>query len=239
MEKLGFTVDSQLLGELGERLVTKNHVALSELIKNGYDADATKIIIRFINAGKGGTKGKKSEIQLIDDGHGMTFQEVKDYWMRIATPYKIREPISPIFGRKKTGNKGIGRFACRRLAKRLIIESTAKIPKSKELDWTRVEFDWDRFEPGTILTEIPCDFRTRRLNEGQPGLILKLTDLIEPWSEAEFNLLRRQVLLLTVVKGIRRKGFREDPGFDIIFEAPEFPKGTGILVEPIYGCRLG
>lgn len=239
MEKLGFTVDSQLLGELGERLVTKNYVALSELIKNGYDADATKIIIRFINAGKGGTKGKKSEIQLIDDGHGMTFQEVKDYWMRIATPYKIREPISPIFGRKKTGNKGIGRFACRRLAKRLIIETTAKIPNSKELDWTRVEFDWDRFEPGTILTEIQCDFQTRRLNQGEPGLILKLIDLIEPWSEAEFNLLRRQVLLLSVVKGIRRKGFKEDPGFDIIFEAPEFPKGTGILVDQFMDAGWG
>jgi len=239
MDKLGFTVDSQLLGELGERLVTKNYVALSELIKNGYDADATKITIRFMNARKGGTNGKKSEIQLVDDGHGMTFQQVKDYWMRIATPYKIREPISPIFGRKKTGNKGIGRFACRRLAKRLILETTAKIPDSKEFDWTRGEFDWDRFEPGTILTEIPCDFQTKRLKEGQSGLILKLIDLIEPWSEAEFNLLRRQVLLLSVVKGIRRKGFREDPGFDIIFEAPEFPKGTGILVDQFMDAGWG
>jgi len=37
-----FTVDSALLGELGERLVTSVHIALTELVKNAYDADATK-----------------------------------------------------------------------------------------------------------------------------------------------------------------------------------------------------
>ena len=239
MERLGFTVDSQLLGELGERLVTKNYIALSELIKNAYDADATKITIRFISAGKGRKKSENSEIQLIDNGHGMTFQEIKDYWMRIATPYKIREPISPVFGRRKTGNKGIGRFACRRLAKRLIIETAAKIPNNKQTEWTRVVFDWDKFIPGTLLTEIPCSFETRPLNKDQSGLTLKLMDLIEPWSEGEFNLLRRQVLTLSVVRGIRRKGFKEDPGFDITFEAPEFPKGTGILVDQFMNAGWG
>lgn len=44
---LEFTVDSQLLGELGERLVTRNYIALSELVKNAYDADATETIITF------------------------------------------------------------------------------------------------------------------------------------------------------------------------------------------------
>ncbi len=89
-ESLEFTVDSQLLGELGERLVTRNYIALSELVKNAYDADATKIVIRFTNAKNGGPKSNNGEIILIDNGYGMTFQQVKDYWMRIATPYKAR-----------------------------------------------------------------------------------------------------------------------------------------------------
>lgn len=237
--KLEFTVDSLLLGELGERLVTRNYIALSELVKNAYDADASKITIHFINAKKGGTRVIDSEIHLIDDGHGMTFQQVKDYWMRIATPYKVREPISPTFGRKKTGNKGIGRFACRRLAKKLIIETIAKLPDSKELEWTKVEFDWDKFKPGTTLTEIPCGYQTKILKEGKPGLKLILKDLTEPWTEGEFNLLRRQLLKISVVKGARRKGFKEDPGFDVSLEAPEFPKGAGLLVDQFMDAGWG
>jgi hypothetical protein len=179
--KLEFSVDSQLLEELGERLVTRNYIALSELVKNAYDADATSITIRFINAKKGGSKNNEAEIHLIDNGHGMTFPQVKDYWMRIATPYKVREPISLLFGRRKTGNKGIGRFACQRLAKKLIFETIAKIPGTKELERTRVEFNWENFIPGTTLTEIPCEYQVKKLSEGSPGLKLILKGLNEPW----------------------------------------------------------
>lgn len=238
-KSLEFTVDSQLLGELGERLVTRNYIALSELVKNAYDADATKIIIRFRNAKKGGAKRGNSKIDLVDNGHGMTFQEVKDYWMRIATPYKMREPISPVFGRRKTGNKGIGRFACRRLAKKLVLETTAKIPNSEEFEWTKVEFDWSRFEPGTTLTEIPSDVQIRRLTKGKTGLILKLIDLVESWSEGQFDQLRRQVIILSIVKGIRRRGFKEDPGFETVFEAPEFPRGVGVLIDQFMEAGWG
>jgi len=237
--KLEFSVDSQLLGELGERLVTRNYIALSELVKNAYDADSTTIMIRFINAKKGGTKNNEGEIHLTDDGHGMTFQQVKDYWMRIATPFKVREPISPAYGRRKTGNKGIGRFACQRLAKTLIFETTAKIPGTKELEWTKVEFKWEKFKPGTTLTDIPCEYETKILSSGTPGLVLILKGLNEPWSEAEFNLLRRQLLTISVVKGVRRKGFVEDPGLDIKFEAPEFPKGEGVLVDQFMDAGWG
>src|SRR5688572_13023208 len=47
MEKFKFTVDSALLNELGERLVESVHIALMELIKNSYDADAPKVTIAF------------------------------------------------------------------------------------------------------------------------------------------------------------------------------------------------
>jgi hypothetical protein len=235
-EKLEFTVDSALLGELGERLVTRNYIALSELVKNAYDADATQIILRFKNSRLG---GKYGEIHLIDNGQGMTFQEVKEYWMRIATPYKHREPISPVFGRKKSGSKGVGRFACRRIANELILETTAKIPGSNEYEWTAVKFVWADFIPGTTLTEIPCEYKRKKLKEGEIGLTLKLIDLNDSWTERDFNLLRRQILMLSIVKGIRRKGFKEDPGFEAVFDAPEFPKGAGVLVDQFMDAGWG
>ena len=70
--ELEFSVDSQLLGELGERLVTRNYIALAELVKNAYDADATNIAVRFINASRSGSPSGGSEIQLVDDGHDVS-----------------------------------------------------------------------------------------------------------------------------------------------------------------------
>jgi hypothetical protein len=53
MEYLNFTVDSALLRELGEKLVESVHLALAELIKNSYAADATEVTVRFTQEDNG------------------------------------------------------------------------------------------------------------------------------------------------------------------------------------------
>jgi len=237
--ELTFTVDSLLLSELGERLVTKNYIALAELIKNAYDADATKVIVIFKNARS--APSEESEICIIDNGHGMTFKQIRDFWMRIATPNKLRDPISPKFGRKKTGDKGIGRFACRRLAKKLILESVAKKEDSDKFEYTKVEFDWDKFKPGLALTEVPTKYITKIIPQGDrnTGLTLRLLGLRDSWTQRDFNVLRRQILGISVVRGIKRKGYEEDPGFDVVFYAPEFKMGKGRVIEQIMDAGWG
>src|SRR5438093_3292174 len=103
MAELTFTVDSALLSELGEKLVETPHIALVELVKNAYDADATHVTIKIVPKPAAGP-----EVQVIDNGSGMTFDKVKKYWMRIATAHKQDEQVSPRFGRPRTGSKGIG-----------------------------------------------------------------------------------------------------------------------------------
>lgn len=71
---LPFTVDSALLRELGERLVGRHHIAVAELIKNAYDADATCCNATISH----------DRIDVADNGHGMTFDEFQAYWMRIG-----------------------------------------------------------------------------------------------------------------------------------------------------------
>src|ERR1700722_13772533 len=118
--KLNFTVDSALLSELGEKLVESSHLALVELVKNSYDADASKVIVRFQKNTKTGPT-----IEIEDNGVGMNHDEVKNYWMRIATTNKVESNISKVFGRIKTGEKGIGRFCCRRLGNNLRLENVS------------------------------------------------------------------------------------------------------------------
>ena len=71
MPTLPFTIDAELLRELGERLVGKPHIALAELVKNSYDADATEVTIKFAP--------NKDSIEIRDNGHGMTFDEFKKF----------------------------------------------------------------------------------------------------------------------------------------------------------------
>lgn len=235
---LKFTVDSLLLYELGERLVTKKYIALAELIKNAYDADATSVTVAFAGSAEG-FGGAEGEIRIVDDGHGMTFQQVREYWMRIATPNKSREPITARFGRRKTGDKGIGRFACRRLSRKLVLESVARLDGSEKLESTTVEFDWDKFKPGSDLTDVPSTYRTERIQAGKIGLTLRLIGLNDFWTQRDFDILRRQVLGLSVVKGTRRKGFEEDTGFDIVLSAPGFEMGVGMLSQQVMNAGWG
>src|SRR5579859_3405537 len=79
-----FKADSALLRELGERLVGKPYIALAELIKNAYDADATRCVITLTNA----------RIEVADDGHGMTEKEFLDYWMTVGTRHKQHSETS-------------------------------------------------------------------------------------------------------------------------------------------------
>src|SRR4051794_11995507 len=103
---LSFTVDAALLRELGERLVGRRHIALAEMIKNSYDADATVVVLTISD----------SEIVVLDNGSGMTLAEFESFWMRIGSPHKERQALSQRYRRPVTGSKGVGRLSAQFLA---------------------------------------------------------------------------------------------------------------------------
>ena len=82
---LAFTIESRVLRELGERLVKQPEVAIVELIKNAYDADATQCTIRY---------DPRQQISVEDDGDGITFDRFRDGWMRVGTSSKENAPFS-------------------------------------------------------------------------------------------------------------------------------------------------
>src|SRR5205823_899366 len=132
------------------------HVALVELVKNSYDADATKVTVRFTpRAGRG------PDIEVSDNGSGMTFEEAQQYWMRIATTHKLKKDVSQKYGRPRTGSKGIGRFSCRRLGEKLRLVSVAALDKNR-FQRTEVIFKGNR-NRGQFQVS-PIYERGRRLN---------------------------------------------------------------------------
>jgi len=230
-----FNIDCRLLFQLGEHLVTNRAVALAELVKNSYDADATYATVRMENIrNPGGT------IVVEDNGSGMTLSTFKKTWMRIATIDKEENPISKKYKRKKAGEKGIGRFACRRLSKRLTIKSVAETEdgRKEELNAT---FDWTAFTPGSDVDRIPVKYSIKPVNNETPtGTTLILEDTTESWNAWDIRRLRNELAeLISPITFKPESELKEapkeyDPGFHVEFHCPEFPSKEETLDETFF-----
>ncbi len=183
-----FTVDAQHIHRLGFELVGKQETALSELIKNAYDADATYINIEFKDYNKpGGT------LIISDDGNGMTLFNIRENWMRLSTNDKEKNPLSPQYGRSRAGRKGIGRFAVERLGKQLLLE-TKKKDETKEI---RVHFDWEsQYQSGKLLTRIINPIEQFSAEQNAHGTTLRIGKLRDKWTKNDFIQIWKYVLLL-------------------------------------------
>ena len=236
--ELSFDVDAALISELGERLVARRSVALAELIKNAYDADATMVIVSFKNVASSG-----GEIVVTDDGSGMTLQAMRSGWMRVATTDAAVNNRSKRFGRPRTGAKGVGRFACGRLASRLALRSVAHASAGYER--ISAGFDWSDFIPGIDLADVRTTV-TRELVEDKvsTGTELRLSSLADTWASKDLSELR--VGLGDLVNPYTRKGsvhrspdFEPDPGIEILIETPEFPEHEGELHDRFFEAAWG
>lgn len=183
-----FSVDSALLRELGERLVGQPHIALAELVKNGYDADAANVTIEF---------GEDS-ITVADNGHGMSKDEFKGYWMRIGSTHKAKLGLSPKLKRPLTGSKGVGRLAGQFLARKMTIHTVAAGDLDRELVG---DVDWDAAVHAASLTEAEVVYqvgtnRTVFPANSRHGTKIVLHRLNHDWTANDIRNLAREIWLL-------------------------------------------
>ena len=163
--QLTFSVEARLLRELGERLVRSPEVALVELVKNAYDADASRCALRH---GSG-------SILVLDNGHGMTLDEFRMAWMRVGTSSKESTATSRRFGRDITGEKGIGRFAVRFLGTALDLESIAFDEERGGHTRLRAHFDWPEFDRHEDIGQVEVPYELEVLEGGhEPGTTLTI-----------------------------------------------------------------
>ena len=184
IKKVGFTVDAGLIQRLGYELVGRAETAVSELIKNAYDADATIVDVDFIDSNiKGGT------LIVSDNGVGMTENQLINGFMRISSADKVHNPISKRFGRRKAGRKGIGRFATQRLGEELIIITQTKDAKKA----SRIVIKWNEYTIDRELSSIT--FPIEEIDKvKEEGTILIIGCLRDGWTIASIKRVYRYVL---------------------------------------------
>ncbi len=183
LNSLAFKVDSGLIERLGRELVGRAETAVSELIKNSYDADSKNVMVKFVDSNTtGGT------LVIDDDGTGMDLTQLAKGFMTISSTDKIHNPKSLKYKRNKAGRKGIGRFATQRLGEQLTIV-TQTIDSYKAI---KLLIKWNDYQIDTEITEIknPIVYVEKTKPE---GTTLIIEGLREAWTEADMKRVFRYV----------------------------------------------
>ncbi|HEV2137776.1 MAG TPA: ATP-binding protein [Nitrososphaerales archaeon] len=183
---LNFTVDSELLRELGERLIGAPYIALAELVKNSYDADANSVTVDLDMA--------KEQIVVKDDGIGMGKKEFDQFWMRVGSRQKERDRYSERYKREMTGSKGVGRLSVQYLAGELSLATVHY--KDPTLRLT-ARVNWDEAVKAGDLTQAKVEYAIEKSETFKEGTRIVLTHLKQPWGANEVEGLAEQIWMLT------------------------------------------
>lgn len=161
---------ARLLTMLGDQLIRNEQVALSELIKNAYDADASWVKVTFDGFDENYRPGPSARIVVEDDGHGMDAGLIENHWVNPATPAKRLGKLSgearqTAGGRIIQGEKGIGRFALLKLG-RDVHMVTRPLGSADEnvVDMRLNQFDQDflKDDRAMFLDELDVELETVR-----------------------------------------------------------------------------
>jgi DNA topoisomerase VI subunit B len=117
-----FSVDARAMLTWGRESIKDHTTAVLELVKNSYDASATIVEVE-IRTGLFADGGPY--IRIADDGIGMSLADVENHWLRLGYSAK-REDRFTSRGRRKTGEKGVGRISADRLGSILELRSQAQ-----------------------------------------------------------------------------------------------------------------
>ena len=147
--KLFFSVKAGIKNIVGKDLIADDNIAIFELVKNSYDAYASKVVITF----------EDDKIIIADDGKGMSIDDIEKKWLALAYSAKKNgsednEVDSKFLERRKSyrdliqekrkyaGAKGIGRFSCDRLGENLVLSTKKYNANTIE----QLKINWKDFE---------------------------------------------------------------------------------------------
>ena len=212
MTKLKIRPASRHIFAIGRDLINNKQSALIELVKNAYDADSEIVKIKissFIKSGQ--SPGDDTiQIEISDQGHGMTSEVIKTKWMVPSTDDKLKRKYSPK-GRLMQGRKGLGRYASAILGDSLKLETISNKIK------TSVTIDWNEFGKYEYLDEVLFEIKEEPTSAGN-GTKLTITghgNYLFDWNEET---------ILDLMKDLRRliNPFKKESDFKIFLEFGDF-----------------
>jgi len=199
MNDVQFRVSSHIKDIVGRELITDEFVAVFELVKNSFDANATMVRIIFENH----DEADKARLIIIDNGKGMDYDELINKWLFLAysakkdgtelDDYRDKITINRIFA----GAKGIGRFSCDRLGAKLNL-ITKKDVKNSKIE--NLQVDWKDFErdPKEEFIHIPVKHQQLSSMEYdiKNGTILEVSSLRDTWNRDRILKLKKSLAKL-------------------------------------------
>jgi len=209
---------ARIVKTFGEELISNDFVAIIELVKNSYDADARTVDVTF----SGSLEKGSGTIKIEDNGSGMSPTDVQEGWMEPASISKLVKRKS-YKGRALLGEKGIGRFSTAKLADKLTL-----VTRKEEFPEVVAHFVWsDFYDPKKYLDEIEGWWETRPPKEiKKTGTILFLEGLQSSWDEHRVKELRTYLRRLI-------NPLRPPKDFKINLNLPEeYEKFTGEITPP-------
>ncbi|MFV1883225.1 MAG: ATP-binding protein [Balneola sp.] len=219
-----FKIDARLILQLGRESIKNHTTALTELVKNSYDADASEVEVEiFVNK-------EVPYIRISDNGFGMTSKEVEDNWLKIGFSEKKSKKRSQK-GRRKTGEKGIGRIAADRLGSRMKM-----ITKSESDSIQGIEVDWEEFDvDNKAISEIELkEIKSPEINIpnngktiGTTGTEILIEDLRNEWSKEDVYDIYQELSFFTPL-------FSEDEEFKIFLKNDIDPNYSKEIKTAIY-----
>ena len=215
---MNFTASAAVVRRLGDQLIRQPRQAFFELVKNAYDADATRIEIRVVRRGRG-------RIEIQDDGTGMSERDIREKWCRLASENKVAAPYTEHFRRRRLGAKGIGRFSAAKLGDRLKLTTRPRGAR----DQITVTLDFSQCTDERDLGDIALDYRAGKARATlRHGTIIRIEDLRHDWTRRDLQGLRRDLETLIDPES-------EDRTFQIFLSVSEWPTLSGPLTNPLVG----
>lgn len=186
-----FKPRARILSQLGDQLIKNESIALLEIIKNSYDADASYCNVHMEEV----EDKKKGKITIKDDGFGMNKDIVENVWLEPGSDFKSKivekKSKTPRFGRLPIGEKGIGRFAVHKLGNKITL-----ITRKKKFKEVIVEIDWKNFDKYKYLEEVPIDIKEREpiiFKGTETGTLIIIEDLQEVWNKTSVREIDRAI----------------------------------------------
>ena len=220
---VSFRPHARLIKLLGDELISDEVMAVVELVKNGYDADASRVQITLNQI----TDPIAGWISIRDDGYGMDLFTLLHVWMEPATTHKRkrhRNKQRTQHGRTLLGEKGVGRFAADKLGAELELVTRDKF-SDKELV---LRVSWYNFDDeDKYLEDVKSTWYLREPAEfpgEEHGVLLVIRSLHSGWTQNTVNRLHNGLSRLV-------SPFAERADFVIEINCPDFPSLQGKVIN--------